>query len=74
MTPDDKAIVFCGKKAIADDIASDLTLAGIQVQCIHGSRDQSDREQALKDIASGEVKILVATDLASRGIDIVDIT
>lgn len=74
MTPDDKAIVFCGKKAIADDIASDLTLAGIQCQCIHGSRDQADREQALKDICTGEVRILIATDLASRGIDIADIT
>lgn len=74
MKSDDKAIVFCGKKAIADDIASDLTLAGIQCQCIHGSRDQADREQALLDIATGEVKILIATDLASRGIDIADIT
>lgn len=74
MSPDDKAIVFCGKKAIADDIASDLTLSGVLCQCIHGSRDQADREQALKDISTGEVRILIATDLASRGIDICDIT
>ena len=45
-----------------------------QVQSIHGDRDQSDREQALLDLKSGQVKILLATDVASRGIDISDIT
>lgn len=70
MEPDDKAIVFVGKKSKVDDISSDLALRGISVQSIHGDRDQSDREQALADLKSGEVKILIATDVASRGIDI----
>jgi len=43
-------------------------------QCIHGNRDQMDREQAIADIKSGVVRILVATDVASRGLDIEDIT
>lgn len=66
MDPDDKVIVFVGKKARADDISSDLCLNGIICQSIHGDRDQNDREQAIKDLKSGEVKILIATDVASR--------
>jgi ATP-dependent RNA helicase DDX43 len=74
MGEDDKVIVFVGKKARVDDVASDLCLKGYVVQSIHGDREQSDREQALADLRSGEVKILIATDVASRGIDIQDIT
>ncbi|XP_013119607.1 probable ATP-dependent RNA helicase DDX43 [Stomoxys calcitrans] len=74
MEYDEKVIIFCGKKVRADDLSSDLTLDGFRCQCIHGSRDQSDREQAIADISSGEVKILIATDIASRGLDIEDIT
>ena len=74
MGPEDKVIVFVGKKARADDIASDLSLSGVHCQSIHGNREQSDREQALTDLKTGEVKILVATDVASRGLDIHDIT
>ncbi|CAD6994563.1 unnamed protein product [Ceratitis capitata] len=74
MKKDDKAIVFCGKKTRADDLSSDLTLEGHMCTCIHGSRDQSDREQAIADITSGHVKLLIATDVASRGLDIDDIT
>lgn len=74
MGPNDKAIVFVDKKAIADDISSDLNLRGTQVQSIHGDREQYDREQALDDLKTGYVKILIATDVASRGLDIKDIT
>ncbi|XP_046739463.1 probable ATP-dependent RNA helicase DDX43 [Diprion similis] len=74
MGPDDKVIVFVGKKSRVDDLASDLALKGILSQSIHGGREQCDREQALEDIKSGEVRILLATDVASRGIDIGDIT
>lgn len=74
MTPDDKAIIFCGRKDGADSLSTELVLKHVDCQCIHGNRDQSDREQALEDIKSGLVKILIATDVASRGIDIEDIT
>lgn len=70
----DKAIVFVGRKMVADQIASELSLEGIICQCIHGDRDQIDREQALEDLRDGEVNLLIATDVASRGIDIKDIT
>nr|XP_023023811.1 probable ATP-dependent RNA helicase DDX43 [Leptinotarsa decemlineata] len=72
--PDQKVIIFCGKKARADNLSTEFALSGIQCQAIHGDRDQCDREQALVDIANGTVQILVATDVASRGLDIDDIT
>ncbi|XP_066599442.1 probable ATP-dependent RNA helicase DDX43 [Prorops nasuta] len=74
MGPDDKVIVFFGKKCRVDELSSELALKGVNCQSIHGGRDQSDREQALADIKSSYVRILLATDVASRGIDIEDIT
>lgn len=70
----DKVIVFCGKKSITDDIASNLVLQNIDCQSLHGDREQCDREQALDDLRTGRVRILIATDVAARGIDIPDIT
>merc|ERR1739848_635384 len=70
MAPDDKAIIFFGKKAKVDDISSDFALQEICCQSIHGDRDQEDREQALTDLRDGTVKILLAADVAARGIDI----
>ncbi|KAF1443055.1 putative ATP-dependent RNA helicase DDX43, partial [Spheniscus demersus] len=74
MKPKDKVIIFVGKKLTADDLASDFGLQGIPVQSLHGNREQCDREQALDDFRKGKVRILVATDLASRGLDVHDIT
>ncbi|KFV95348.1 putative ATP-dependent RNA helicase DDX43, partial [Eurypyga helias] len=74
MKPKDKVIIFVGKKLTADDLASDFGLQGIPVQSLHGNREQCDREQALDDFRQGKVRILVATDLASRGLDVHDIT
>uniref|UniRef100_A0A182K4E1 RNA helicase n=1 Tax=Anopheles christyi TaxID=43041 RepID=A0A182K4E1_9DIPT len=74
MQPTDKVIIFCGKKTRADDLSSEFILSDISCQAIHGNREQSDREQALEDIKNGTVKILIATDVASRGLDIEDIT
>ena len=70
----EKVIVFVMRKTSADSISSELALRGIVADCIHGGRDQEDREQALLDLKSGEVRILIATDVASRGLDIDDIT
>lgn len=45
LDPNDKAIVFVGRKLVADQVASELSLIGISCQCIHGDREQADREQ-----------------------------
>lgn len=74
MDANDKVIIFCGKKATASHISSDLAVKGIPCQSLHGDRDQSDREAALEDMVEGAVNILIATDVASRGIDIKDLT
>lgn len=49
-------------------------MKGYIVESIHGGREQSDREMALESLRNGDVNILIATDVASRGIDINDIT
>ncbi|XP_062570833.1 probable ATP-dependent RNA helicase DDX43 [Saccostrea cucullata] len=74
MEEEDKVLVFVGKKLTADDLSSDLSLKMINCQCIHGDREQCDREQALEDFKLGHTRILVATDVASRGLDVKDIT
>ena len=67
-------IVFVNRKAKASEISAECAMKEIVVESIHGNRAQEDREQALRDLKSGEVKILIATDVASRGIDIGDVT
>lgn len=62
---------FCSHSA--DDLSSDFALRGIECQCIHGGREQIDRETALQEFRDGSVKLLIATDVASRGLDIADI-
>ncbi|XP_075906915.1 putative ATP-dependent RNA helicase DDX43 isoform X1 [Nelusetta ayraudi] len=74
MLPQDKVLIFVGKKIIADDLSSDMSLQGIAVQCLHGGHEQRDREEAFQDFKDSRVRILVATDLASRGLDVHDIT
>lgn len=74
MEPTDKVIIFCGKKATASHISTELAMKGIECQSLHGDRDQSDREAALEEMVDGTVNILVATDVASRGIDIKNLT
>lgn len=74
MEPNDKIIIFCGKKATASHISTEFAMKGIECQSLHGDRDQSDREAALEEMVDGTVNILVATDVASRGIDIKDLT
>ena len=74
MSESDKLIVFVGRKATADSLSCDLILQSVQCQSIHGDREQCDREEALEDFKEGRARILIATDVASRGIDVQDIT
>ncbi|XP_057384268.1 probable ATP-dependent RNA helicase DDX43 isoform X2 [Balaenoptera acutorostrata] len=74
MSPKDKVIIFVSRKAVADHLSSDLCIQHISVESLHGNREQSDRERALKNFKTGKVRILIATDLASRGLDVHDVT
>ena len=74
MTEHDKVMVFVGRKATADNLSCDLIMKNIQCQSIHGDRQQCDREEALEDFKVGRARILIATDVASRGIDVNDVT
>ena len=65
-----RALVFSRTKHGADKIVRFLAAAGIEANAIHGNKSQAQRERALDLFRSGEVPILVATDIAARGIDI----
>jgi len=64
------AVVFCRTKKGAGQLAQQLGRAGFNVAAIHADRLQRDRERALARFKAGEVRVLVATDVASRGLDI----
>ena len=66
----ENALVFSRTKHGADRIVRELSRAGIEARSIHGNKSQSARQQALGDFKSGRIRVLVATDIAARGIDI----
>ncbi|MGI8820072.1 MAG: DEAD/DEAH box helicase [Chthoniobacterales bacterium] len=66
----DTVLVFARTKHGADRIAKRLEGAGIKTGTIHSNRSQNQRLRALKDFKSGTVRVLVATDIAARGIDV----
>ncbi len=68
--PVERALVFSRTKHGADKIVRLLEAAGHPASAIHGNKSQPQRERALAGFRSGEVKVLVATDIAARGIDI----
>ena len=70
----DRVIVFTRTKRGADKVCSGLKADGFSVAAIHGDKTQGARKQALADFARGKVSVLVATDLAARGIDVQGIT
>jgi superfamily II DNA/RNA helicase len=67
------AIVFCRTKHGADRLAKQLDRDGIAAAAIHGDRSQAQRERALSAFSSGKVQVLVATDVAARGIHVDDV-
>ncbi|VAV84695.1 DEAD-box ATP-dependent RNA helicase DeaD (= CshA) [hydrothermal vent metagenome] len=67
-------LIFCHTKREADDVSSDLQLRGYDAGAIHGDFSQQQREAILKRFKQGGIDMLVATDVAARGIDISDIS
>ncbi|WP_135228269.1 DEAD/DEAH box helicase [Deinococcus fonticola] len=69
----EKAIVFTRTKREADELANELIHRGIESEALHGDLAQSQRERALGAFRSGRVGVLVATDVAARGLDIPEV-
>ena len=69
-----RALVFTRTKHGADRVARHLTSGGVPASAIHGNKSQSQRERALADFKAGRVRVLVATDIAARGIDVTGVS
>ncbi len=68
--PIERALVFTRTKHGADRVVKNLAQVGIVADAIHGNKSQPQRERALAAFRAGQIKILVATDIAARGIDV----
>ena len=68
------SMVFCQTKRAADQVATALDERGFAVATVHGDLGQAQRERALRAFRSGKVDVLVATEVAARGIDVDDVT
>jgi superfamily II DNA/RNA helicase len=67
-------MVFCRTKRTADQVAEALTVRGFAAAAVHGDLGQAQRERALRAFRHGKVDVLVATDVAARGLDVEDVT
>ncbi len=70
----DSVLVFCRTKDRADHVAGMLHRAGHTATVLHSNRTQSERENALRGFRDGRFEVMVATDIAARGLDIVDVS
>ena len=66
----EQVLVFTRTKHGADRVVRQLDKANIRAEAIHGNKTQNNRQRALKNFKSGKTRVLIATDIAARGIDI----
>jgi ATP-dependent RNA helicase RhlE len=71
--PESRIIVFVRTRVRAERVAQAMARVGIEVAAIHGEKDQAQRTQVMEDFKAGARRILVATDVSARGIDIPDV-
>jgi ATP-dependent RNA helicase RhlE len=69
-----QAVVFTLQKNIANDVCAFISEGGITAEALHGNKSQGQRERALEAFRAGTVQVLVATDIAARGIDVDTVT
>ncbi|GAA2168864.1 hypothetical protein GCM10009727_91000 [Actinomadura napierensis] len=67
-------MIFCQTKRACDRVAADLVQRGFDAAAVHGDLGQSQRERALRAFRNGKIGMLVATDVAARGLDVDDVT
>ena len=68
-----QVLVFCKTKASAEEIVQNLKLDGLKAASIHGDKTHGARTKAITQFKEGQIRVLVATDVAARGLDIVDL-
>ncbi len=68
-----RALVFCNTKRKVDELTDKLNTRGYSVEALHGDMKQASRDRVMKQFRSGKLDLLVATDVAARGIDVEDI-
>ena len=69
----ERIIIFCNTKHMCQRLCDDFQRAGLDCECIHGDIKQSLREKAMQKYRDGKLQVLIATDVASRGIDVDDV-
>ena len=69
----ERTIIFCNTKVMCQHLCDDFRRAGIDADCIHGDIPQQKREKTMRTFKDGKLPILIATDVASRGIDVDDV-
>ena len=69
----ESAIIFCNLKITVKELNRNLIDAGVSAACLHGDLEQPDRDKVMAKFRNGSVRILIATDVAARGIDIADL-
>ena len=70
----EKVLIFAETKRLVDRVSKRLQRSGVRVDHIHGNKTQNYRNKALDKFKQGKVQVLVATDVAARGIDVMDVT
>ena len=68
-----RTIVFCNTKVMCQRLSDELRRVGVPADCLHGDIPQSQREKTMQTFRKGELPVLIATDVASRGIDVDDV-
>ena len=68
-----QVLVFCNTKALADEIVAHLKLDGLKAVATHGGKTPGARKKAITQFKAAQVQVLVATDVAARGLDIIDL-
>ena len=69
----ERVMIFCNTKHMCQRLCDDFQRAGLDCECIHGDIKQSLREKTMQKYRDGKLKVLIATDVASRGIDVDDV-
>ena len=69
----ERVMIFCNTKHMCQRLCDDFQRAGLDCECIHGDIRQSQREKTMQRYRDGKLPVLIATDLASRGIDVDDV-